>query len=284
MKNVFKNIIALVMLGIAVFVFWQPIQNGYFALQDKYLPCTRTITYSVGTVDSSFGITKEDFLSDVQKAENTWEASINKDLFAYKPLGGELTINLVYDNRQATTQQLKVIDTTLQNNKSSYNDLKSKLDALQAEYQQKKTVFESEIISLKDRQGRYSPENIILLNNLQAELNNYIRDINSLVGELNKSANTFNGQATKYNTVGSSLGNEFEEGLYHSDKNGKYIDIYQFENKNKLERVLMHEMGHALSLDHVDNPAAIMYKTNNGTSLTLTPDDINALKAYCGIK
>ena len=109
-------------------------------------------------------------------------------------------------------------------------------------------------------------------------------NLHELVDELNKSASSFNNQASAYNHVGSELGDEFEEGLYHADKNGKYIDVYQYEDKNKLERVLMHEFGHALSLDHINNKDAIMHQINIGTNLIPTKDDINALRAQCGLK
>lgn len=284
MRNVFKNIIALVILGIALFIFRQQILSGYFLLQDKFFPCERSISYSIGTIDPSFKVSHENFLADIKEAESAWETSINKDLFTYQSQGGEITINLIYDNRQKTTQQLKSINTTLVNDKNSYNSLKNQLDALETDYQNKKATFESQIIALRDRQGRYSGDSITLLNSMQADLNAEAEEINALVGQLNNSANTFNNQATKYNTVNDTLGNEFEEGLYVSDTSGKRIDIYQFENKDKLIRVLMHEMGHALSLDHVNNPNAIMYQTNNGASLLLTTDDINELKAHCGIK
>lgn len=248
MKNILKNIVALIILGVAIFVFRGSIEKGYFMLQDQYFPCSRTISYSVGTIDPSFGISKENFLSDIEEAENVWEASIDKKLFTYETEGGELTINLLYDNRQATTEQLKSLNNTLNSDRSFYNDLKNQIDIL------------------------------------KADPNPDVNKINSLIGELNQAAVSFNSQAKEYNAAGGSLGNEFEEGLYSSDQSGKRIDIYQFENKDKLVRVLMHELGHALSLDHVNNPKAIMYQTNNGDNLTLTADDINELKAHCGIK
>jgi chromosome segregation ATPase len=276
MKNVLKNIIALVILGTVIFLFWKPIERSIFALQDRYFPCSRAISYSIGSFDTSFGITKDDFLSAIKESENMWEATINKDLFVYDPSGnGELKINLVYDARQATTQKLKNIDKNLENDKSFYDNLKSALDTRQTDYNQKKATLESMTITR---------DNIAEINALRTELNTEADQINALVAQINASATTFNNEAKNYNTVGSNLGEQFEEGVYVVDQAGKHIDIYQFENKEKLARVLMHEMGHALGLDHLANPNAIMYALNNGVNAVPTADDINALKAHCGIK
>ena len=284
MKNIFKNVIALVILGIAIFVFRDSLQKSYFFLQDKYFPCTRVITYSIGTFDKGFRISEDDFLNYIKESEDIWETVVSKDLFRYEKEGGELKINLVYDNRQASTQKLKNINVSLKDKKSYYNNLKIQIDLLQREYQGKKLVYETKINTLKDSQGRYSRESVSEINALQSELNNYVRNINSKVEELNNYASSFNNQAKDYNNIGDSLGEEFEEGLYHSDKNGKYIDIYQFENKEKLTRVLLHEMGHAFNLEHLDDKNAIMYRLNNSTSLIPTDADIEALRSYCKLK
>lgn len=90
------------------------------------------------------------------------------------------------------------------------------------------------------------------------------------------------------NSIGQSRGEEFTEGEYKSEyKSGVYeqeIDIYEFSTKAKLRRVLAHELGHALGLDHVEDPKAIMYRLNQGTNDTLTKDDLAELKTYCNIK
>ena len=284
MKNVFKNIIALVILCTAIYIFRGSLAKSYFILQDKYFPCTRVITYSLGTVDSGFELSKEDFLSTIKDGERMWETAVNKNLFTYVPAGGELTINLVYDKRQENTQIMNNIDSSIKNNQSSYDGLKNEVDSLKNEFEVKKSNLENKINTLKNKNGRYTKESINEINGLQAELNNFVVKINKAVDELNKSAYSINSQATQYNHIGDELGDQFEEGLYHSDRSGKYIDIYQFENKEKLERVLMHELGHALSLDHLNNPDDIMYAMNTGINLVPTEDDINALKAHCEVE
>ncbi|HCY17892.1 TPA: hypothetical protein DHT42_01705, partial [Candidatus Nomurabacteria bacterium] len=64
---------------------------------------------------------------------------------------------------------------------------------------------------------------------------------------------------------------------------GREIDIYQFDNKGKLARVLTHEFGHALELEHLENSKAVMYRLNNGVNEKLTIDDILALKKRCNL-
>jgi predicted Zn-dependent protease len=87
-----------------------------------------------------------------------------------------------------------------------------------------------------------------------------------------------------YNKISDSTGETFDEGRYISDKDGQRINIFQFENENKLIRVLTHELGHSIGLDHVENSKAIMYKLNSGTNEKLTADDIKILKDLCRIE
>ena len=284
MKNIYKNIIVFIILGSAILMFKGLITKSYFSLQDKLLPCTRSISYSIGKVDVGFGISREDFLTAILDGESMWEKILNKDLLVYKPEGGELVISLVYDKRQKITDVLKGIDLSLQEKQDAYSISKSEVDILKKDFEIKKNNLENTINTLKDSNGRYTKESILKINNLQAELNEYLKKINQSVNELNKSVTSLNDIAKQYNDIGNRLGDKFEEGLYYADSKEKYIDIYQFGNKNKLERVLMHEIGHALSLNHVKNPDAIMYEMNIGTNLEPTEDDINALKTHCGVK
>ena len=101
-------------------------------------------------------------------------------------------------------------------------------------------------------------------------INRLIRELNLTVGD--------------YNAIGAKTSGEFQEGQYVRDAAGQKINIHQFDDRPALVRVLAHELGHALGIDHLDNPEAIMYRLNESGNEKITADDIAVLKAVCQMK
>ena len=83
----------------------------------------------------------------------------------------------------------------------------------------------------------------------------------------------------KVGTINQNAGLQFEEGIYNP--RDKTITIYEYTDANSLKRVLAHEMGHALGINHVDNPNSIMYYLNNAKTFALTKEDETALVNVC---
>jgi hypothetical protein len=273
-------------------------------------PCQTPITYSLGTFDKRFNISQKDFLAAVAQAEGIWEKAIGRRLFTYVPQGGALTINLVYDERQAATDQLRQLGIESQDDLASYKKLKADYDAWQAQYKGQKAALDAEQASFNTSKAAYDrevaywnsrggapqaefdkleQERVALnaeadkINADVAALNKLVDQINAAVTVLNRLAKTLNQASVAYNAAGSSIAKGFEEGDYESGPGINQINIYQFQDRDKLVRVLAHELGHALGLPHLGNPAAIMYSQNEGMNEKATPDDVAALKAVCRI-
>ncbi|HUY69419.1 MAG TPA: matrixin family metalloprotease, partial [Candidatus Tyrphobacter sp.] len=116
-----------------------------------------------------------------------------------------------------------------------------------------------------------------------ASLNNLSDKINALADALNRLAAELNLKVGTYNNVGSAAGRSFIEGDYEQNGSNQAIDIYEFGSEAQLVRVLTHEFGHALGLNHVSDPKAVMYKYNEGTNDKLTAADLGELRRVCGI-
>lgn len=102
---------------------------------------------------------------------------------------------------------------------------------------------------------------------------------NAQVDSFNASIDATNAEIAQYN---QTAGQPFEEGEYVSDASGRRVNIFEFVSDTQLERVLAHELGHAIGLGHNTNPQSIMYAQNESGNLVPTADDLAALKGVCG--
>jgi len=304
-KKILPILFVLLILSYA-FVFQEDIIRAYKSILNRIDSCPTPITYSVGQFDTEFGISEEVFKSAIKEAEDIWEKASSRNLFEYSP-EGKMKVSLIYDYRQESTSEISELDNTLSKDYNYYLLLKSQyeslvvqynkagqeLNSLIASYNQKLAIYESKVRAWNKKRGTEAEYNQLNLEKQeleslsatiktkQSEVNSMASSINQLASNLNTLANNLNLNIANYNDAVQSTDPEFEQGNYISGVDSREINIYQFENREKLIRVLAHELGHALGIDHLNGSEDIMYPYNIGKSSTITEADLTELNKTC---
>lgn len=263
-------------------------------------PCATPVTYHVGTVDPRYGVTAEELAADLSQAAALWNEAAGKTVVTFAA-DGEVAVNLEYTKDQATSELGESIDAE----QADYDAARAKFEALadqleaaratyerlEASFNAKADVYEKDVAywnaqggappaeyqSLQARSRALDREQAAL-NAQAAKVNSVIEDMNSRVDALNRMADAINSRVDVYN---ANAHEDFDQGRYVSDKDGKRITIREFTRESELKRVLAHELGHAIGLDHVENPDSVMYSYNVGSALVLSVEDKAELLRAC---
>jgi predicted Zn-dependent protease len=258
--------------------------------------------YKINTFDARFGITKENFIKTIDQASLIWEDAVSKDLFYYDE-NGPLTINLIYDERQQQTEIINNLAFEIENSKDtathikavqevekqSYNEEGMKLTEDTAMYETRYKLY-ADKVEMYNAQGG-APQNEYDAMSLELEqLRQEAKNLESRRDQLLKTMDLINAKVSRYNELvayintlikkSNSLGAaKFTEGRFVPRTNT--VDIYQYNDNNKLLRVVTHELGHVLGINHNDNHYSIMYSFNSATTTTLSAEDKADLIALC---
>lgn len=287
----------LLLLGCALGVWWQRGQS--------YTTCTQPLPYRPGQVDERFGLSHSDVLEAIQRAEQLWETALGENLFEYDPTA-RLSINLLFDERQQTALAGRRLANKLQQTASSHATLAESYAYWHQVLTEKTRAYDSVLADYNTRAEEYqanaqrwntpggAPRRVYAdlenerqqLQTLQQQLDSDRGYIRSLVDTVNTLADRGKTLTTTYNRQVKTYKNLYGENrrFHKGEYNGKAITIYQFHNLDDLTLVLVHELGHALGVEHVNNPEAVMHDFIGEQELepvALTPEDVRALRTAC---
>lgn len=256
------------------------VSSAYFIYQKTLSPCDRPLEYSIGQFDTQFGVSQSDFKSYIVESGSVWEKVLGRKVFIYNA-NAKFKINLIYDERQLSTIQKQKTEFGLSAAEETFKKLDTEFNIFKNQYDQKVSLYEQTLARYK--KGNLSNAEIQQLNTMASELNKETAQLNILLKERNAKAVEYNQIAQDYNKKYNS-GLEFNQAEYVNDSAGQRINVYQFGNKRDLILALTHELGHALGMDHVENPKSIMYYLtgiNAETSPTPSTEDLAELKRVC---
>lgn len=291
-RSLFSFIIFVVMLSITV------------AVLRPQLPCVVPVEVTVGTIDPKFDLSRADLAKLIGESEEKWEKAAGRELFSAVDSGG-LPVNLIYDARQQTAEELKSLDGSIQATEARRQEVRAEYLDLREEYEAKGAAYKAALAAYEAKQRQYEADRRALSEptpleesafvrrgealdqeyravfSKQAALNELAKKINVLVAEDKALVPAENDTIDAFNDLAKSQGEEFQTGLYTRGPAGSSIDLYVYEDRDQLLRLLMHEMGHAVGLGHIADQDSLMYYLNLSKTPTVTQSDIAELVQVC---
>lgn len=281
------------------------ISVGWYFNERVQALCQKPLSYSLGELDERFGLSREEALAAIDEAAAVWEVELQKDLFVYDA-ESDFSINFIFDERQAESdaeaealERLEIEKQTLNDSTVGYERVKKDLEAQQETFNLNNQNYEADLEAYNTEVARYNEdggappaeyENLekerARLERVAKRLQEDLEKINSLVEEVNTESERHNAAVMVYNQHVRDFNNAFAGGreFTQGDYQGDTIHIYSFQSEEELTLVLAHELGHALSLSHVEDPTAVMYfmLTDVHAGPMLSAADIAEFANRCG--
>ena len=312
----------LVLLAVVALLAFALERTGYLpGTLDRafaHTPCGIPVHYVLGEVDPRFEFDRFTVTAALVEAANLWQSTTGQLLFIESDHPLAMTIELRFDERQAAANTRRSLRGGLERDRRQFAAEEAALvhwnDRIEASRQthdragealtRRARAHEAEVRDWNANPERATDARRRALEaerlQLQAEavelerageaLNADIAAYNRRAADLRQRSEEFLSRVARYNETAAD--GPVESGRYSYDRaQGRRIEVYRAESYDELVWVLAHELGHALAIDHVADPGAIMHamlhdggelQPGRARPVALSEADLEALHAVCG--
>lgn len=233
--------------------------------------CDEPIGWYIADIDPQFDISRNDARRAAERAVDVWEDVLpDRALFVHDP-AGTLPISLEYD---ATLNELHRRRLEYNRAMNAYND---DVDA----YNRRLEAYERRVEAWNRSPGSQSEHDAI--ERQRRALEREKRDLRRRASELD--------DMRPRRSLEEFQTGRYEQTLEYDSQTGdvtavldRAVMVYQFDDADDLALTIAHELGHALGIEHLDDPTAVMHPTPSrpaGGEIRATRADRLALREVC---